>query len=146
MDIGPNPRDDLVCQQIRYEMMNSTKVKIYDDDPPLSLFIRRLADLDLIISSRLHGIILGLLFELPFIGIDSDEKILRLANRIGMNDYVIKDNDFERDCFYDLVCRILDNKRELKSNLLEQGSKLKAEAQKNCNLLKLYLNTICEQK
>lgn len=142
MDIGPNPRDDLVCQQISRQMMNSANVKIYDDDPPLELFIRRLAELDLLVSARLHGIILGLRFGLPFIGIDSDGKILRLAKKIGVDDYVIKDADFERDRFYDLVCRVLDGTRELISKLLEQGSKLKAEAQENRNLLKLHLNVI----
>ena len=145
MDIGPNPRDDLVCQQISCQMVKSAKVKIYDDDPPLGIFIRRMAGLDLLISARLHGIILGLRFGLPFIGIDSDGKIFRLANKIGMDDFVIRDEDFERYSIFNLVCKALDSKKELTGKLFEQGSKLKTEAQENCNLLKLYLNALSEK-
>ena len=145
MDIGPNPRDDLVCRQISRYMKNSANVKIYDDDPTLELFIRRLAELDLLVSARLHGIILGLRFGLPFIGIDSDGKILRLAERIGADEYVIRDADFERDCFYDVACRILDSRERLRSNFLLHRAKLSAKAKENSNLLKLYLNAICRQ-
>lgn len=145
MDIGANPRDDLVCRQIRRQMKKNANVKLYDDDPTLELFIHRLSELDLLVSARLHGIILGLRVGLPFIGIDSDGKISRLARKIQADEYVIKDVDFNRDCFYDMVCRILDGGKKLAHRLLEQTSKIGEEAQNNRYLLKSYLNTVCNQ-
>lgn len=145
MDVGPNPRDDLVCQQIRDHMMNTTQVKIYDDDPALELFISRLAELDLLVSARLHGIILGFRFGLPFIGIDSDGKVFRLAKKIGVDGYVIKDADVCQASLYDLMCRALDNKENLTRKFLERGAQLKTEAQQNRHLLNSYLSVLCSQ-
>jgi polysaccharide pyruvyl transferase WcaK-like protein len=144
MDIGPNPRDDLVCHRLRSYMTYGDRVRIFDDDPPLGEFIRRLGELDLLISARLHGIILGLRFGLPFIGIDSDGKILQLTNGLGLGDFVIKDREFNREVFLDLVKRVLAKKRELRAELIERNHELSARAAGNCDLLKKCLRTIVE--
>jgi polysaccharide pyruvyl transferase WcaK-like protein len=142
MDIGPNPRDDIICDQIKVAMTYGQKTVSYLDDAPLETFIRRLSELDLLVSARLHGIILGLRYGLPFIGIDSDGKIPQLAAQIDMNHYVIKDSDFSRDQFYDIVCKALENRIELRKTLLAQFSELKLKAQINSDMLKSYLNKI----
>lgn len=145
MDIGPNPRDELVCQQIHRVMVHSVHAQTYDDDPTLELFISRLAELDLLVSARLHGIILSARFGVPCIGIDSDGKVFRLASTIGVDEYVMKDADVDRDSMYNLMCKALDNRENLTKKLLEQGAQLKAQAQKNRILLDAYLNVLCTQ-
>jgi polysaccharide pyruvyl transferase WcaK-like protein len=142
MDITPNPRDDLVCHLLKNCMVNKDSVKVLDDDPPLAEFIRRLGELDLLVSARLHGIILGLRFGLPFIGIDSDGKIERLASSIGYSDYVIKDFDFNHNTFYDLACRALDQYRELRQDLLRHGALMRNRANENRILLERCLGSI----
>ncbi len=144
LDIGPNPRDDLICSRIKQMMSHPQKVKIYDDDASLGTFVYRLSELDLLVSARLHGIILGLRFGLPFIGIDSDGKIPQLCDTIGMSEYVIKDTDFSRDRFYDTACKALKSTSELRKSLIERNAELKLKAQENCKFLKLYLNSFCE--
>lgn len=135
MDIGPNPRDDLICHQLKKRMRYPESVEVMDDDPPLNEFIRRLGELNLLVSARLHGIILGLRYGLPFLGIDSDGKIPRLAGAIGVSDRVISDSDFERDRFYNLAFDILEKAEELRSHLLKEGIKMRDQAEKNREIL-----------
>ncbi len=142
MDIGPNPRDDLICHRLRGYMTYGDRVQVLDDDPPLDEFIRRLSELDLLVSARLHGIILGLRFGLPFIGIDSDGKIPQLANVLGMGEFVIRDREFTREVFLSLVERILKNKRELRAELVERNRELSTRAAQNGALLRKCLESL----
>ncbi len=141
MDIGLNPRDDLVCSHIRGQMIHADKAEVLDDDPPLEEFVRRLSELDLLVSARLHGIILGLRYGLPFIGIDSDGKIPRLADRIGVGKFVIKDADFDKDRFYNLAAEALEDGEGLRNNLRRHGEELRSIARQNCDLLRSCLNS-----
>lgn len=146
MDIGPNPRDDLVCQRLRQDMVHGDAVEVLDDDPPLNEFVRRLGKLDLLISARLHGIILGLRFGLPFIGIDSDGKIATMAATIGRDDCVIRDVDFDKDRLVSLALTVIERKNELRQELLECGARLRANAEENRHLLRRCLSAIAEEK
>lgn len=136
MDLGPNPRDDLICYRLRSYMVNYGSAEVQDDDPPLDEFVRRLSELDLLISARLHGIILGLRFGLPFIGIDSDGKIQQMADSIGYGKHVFKDADFEQDRFFDLAVRMLDEGPELRQDLTRHGEGLRHRAEGNREALK----------
>jgi len=84
-----------------------------------------------LISARLHGIILGLRFGLPFIGIDSDGKVMRVASSIGYDNLVIKDLDFNRNLFFNLVEHILNQRLELRQDLLQKGELMRNRAKKN---------------
>ncbi|RJP79145.1 MAG: hypothetical protein C4524_05720 [Candidatus Zixiibacteriota bacterium] len=131
MDLGPNPRDDLMCYRLRSQMVNYGAAEVEDDDPPLEEFVRRLSELDLLVSARLHGIILGLRFGLPFIGLDSDGKIAHLAQSLGYGDYVLRDEEFDRDRFIALVLKVLENRAEIQQDLLRQGQALRQAAGRN---------------
>ncbi|MCX6639777.1 MAG: polysaccharide pyruvyl transferase family protein [bacterium] len=131
MDIGPNPRDDLICHRIKTLMVRQNFVRVFDDDPPLNEFIRRLSELNLLISDRLHGIILGMRFGLPFIGIDSDGKIVKMASGIGYNQQVVEDEAIERDLLFDLIDRTLKNRQETRQDLQRHGMDLRRKAQEN---------------
>ena len=146
MDVGPNPRDDLICRRLRRYMVHGYAVRAFDDDPSLFEFVRRLGELDLLVSARLHGIILGLRFGLPFIGIDSDGKIAQLATSIGRDDCIIKDVDFNRDSFYELAGNVLDRRRELRDELLRTGAELRSRAEENRRLLGECLNGIVQEQ
>lgn len=131
MDLGPNPRDDLICYRLRSYMVNYGAAEVQDDDPPLDEFVRRLSELDLLVSARLHGIILGLRFGLPFIGIDSDGKIQQMADSIGYGKHVLKDGDFEKDRFFDLAVRMLNERSELRRDLIRHGEVMRHRAESN---------------
>ena len=131
MDIGPNPRDDLICHRVLNYMVLRDRAEIQDDDPDLSEFVRRLGELDLLISSRLHGIILGMRFGLPFIGIDSDGKIREHASSIGFQDYVVRDADLDRDVLYALASQALSHKEKIRAELLHHQAVMKSRAEQN---------------
>jgi len=134
MDVGPNPRDDLICRRLRRYMVHGYAVRAFDDDPSLFEFVRRLGEL------------LGLRFGLPFIGIDSDGKIAQLATSIGREDWIIKDVDFNRDSFYELAGNVLDRRRELRDELLSTGAELRSRAEENRRLLGECLNGIVQEQ
>ncbi|MFH1862729.1 MAG: polysaccharide pyruvyl transferase family protein [bacterium] len=131
MDLGPNPRDDLVCEKIRSQMVHLARCVTCADDPPLYEFIKRLGELDLLISARLHGIILGLRFGLPFIGIDSDGKIQHFARSIGCEDWVIKDAELTYQRLVEMINAALDRQEELRCFLKDKNSELRARAEIN---------------
>ncbi len=131
MDVGPNPRDDLICHRVQNYMVHRNRADILDDDPDLPEFVRRLGKLDLLISSRLHGIILGMRFGLPFIGIDSDGKIREHASSIGFQDYVVRDVDLDRDALYELAARILSQQEKIRAELLRHQAIMKMRAEQN---------------
>jgi polysaccharide pyruvyl transferase CsaB len=131
MDLGPNPRDDLVCHHLRLLMVHRESTRIMDGDPPLTEFIRRLGELDLLISDRLHGIILGMRFGLPFIGIDSDGKIGQMAKGIGHDSAVIHDQALERDLLFEMIERSLNYRDSIRSDLREKGRTLRQRSQEN---------------
>jgi len=142
LDIGPNPRDDLICHKLRHYMVHGDAAEVLDDDPPLDEFVRRLANLDLLISARLHGLILGLRFGLPFIGIDSDGKIEHFAQSIGLGDYAIRDSDLNRDILCDLAARVFLDRDRLRKDLLRQGILKRDLARENRRRLKECLESI----
>ena len=146
MDITPNPRDDLVCHRLKDYMVNTHSVEVWDDNPPLDDFIRRLIELDLLVSARLHGIILGLRFGLPFIGIDSDGKIEQMTRSIGYNNYLIKDINFDRGIFYNLAQRALDQRNELRQDLLRHEALMRERSNENRILLQRCLHSIHEEQ
>jgi len=122
-------------------MAFADQVEVLDDDPSLEQFIHRLADLDLLVSARLHGIILGLRYGLPFIGIESDQKILRLASHMEINDCVIRDVDFDKDSFYKMAASSISRQEATREYLREQSSYLKTAAMRNCDLLGHTINS-----
>jgi len=142
MDIGSNPRDDLICHKLRHYMVRGDAAEVLDDDPPLEEFVRRLANLDLLISARLHGLILGLRFGLPFIGIDSDGKIEHFAQSVGLGDYAIRDLDLNRDRLLDLAARVFSDRDRLRKDLLRQGLIKRDLARENRQRLKECLEKI----
>jgi polysaccharide pyruvyl transferase WcaK-like protein len=131
MDLGPNPRDDLICLRLRTYMVHAEAAEIQDDDPPLNEFMRRLSELDLLISDRLHGIILGMRFGLPFIGLDSDGKIEHLAVSLGLGRAVIPDREMDRDRLYRLALEMVDRGLELRTEILRHGLIMRDRAKQN---------------
>jgi polysaccharide pyruvyl transferase WcaK-like protein len=142
MDIGPNPRDDLICHRVQNYMVHRHRADILDDDPDLPEFVRRLGELDLLISSRLHGIILGMRFGLPFIGIDSDGKISEHAASIGFQDYVVRDADLDRDLLYEMASRALARKEMIRAELLRHHAVMKNRAEQNRTELRHCLESV----
>lgn len=142
MDLGPNPRDDLVCMRLRSYMVHPEAAQVMGDDPSLDEFVRRLGELDLLISDRLHGIILGMRFGLPFIGIDSDGKIEHMAVSLGLGDLVFKDCDMDRDRLYRLALQILERGQDLRTEILRHGLIQRERACQNRIILKRCLEKV----
>jgi len=123
-------------------MVRGDAAQVMDDDPSLDEFVKRLANLDLLISARLHGLILGLRFGLPFIGIDSDGKIEHFAQSIGMGDYAIQDSDLNRDLLLDLAARLFSDRDRLRNDLRRHGIMKRDLARENRRRLKECLERI----
>jgi polysaccharide pyruvyl transferase WcaK-like protein len=145
MDIGPNPRDDLICQRIKHHMVYNEKATVFDDDVPLDEFIRRLGNLDVLVSARLHGIIMGMRFGLPFVGIDSDGKIPRLAKQFELDDFVIKDTELRKENLYTSIKRAVGDNRALREHLAAHNSIISTASEENFGILEKTLKAISKK-
>jgi polysaccharide pyruvyl transferase WcaK-like protein len=145
MDIGPNPRDDLICQRIKHHMVYNEKATVFDDDVPLDEFIRRLGNLDVLVSARLHGIIMGMRFGLPFVGIDSDGKIPRLAKQFELDDFVIKDTELRKENLYTSIKRAVGDNRALREHLAAHNSIISTASEENFGILEKTFKAISKK-
>jgi polysaccharide pyruvyl transferase WcaK-like protein len=145
MDLGPNPRDDLVCHRLHRYMVHHDAAQVMDDDPTLDEFVRRLGELDLLISDRLHGIILGMRFGLPFIGLDSDGKIEHFAASLGLGEMVIRDREIDRDQLYRKAMDLLDRGQDLRTEILRHAIIQRDRAVTNRAALQRCLEEVARQ-
>jgi polysaccharide pyruvyl transferase WcaK-like protein len=92
-----------------------------------------LGSADLIVSQRLHGLILAVLYGIPLIGISEDPKIDRFLKELGQRNIpVITDENF-----YSVLAVVLDMwewREEFKKNARKILPDFKIRARKNSEL------------
>jgi polysaccharide pyruvyl transferase WcaK-like protein len=94
---------------------------------------------DLIISQRLHGLILALLYGIPVIGISADSKIDRFLKELGQKNISL----LTEDNFYQVLAVILDTwewRDEFKKHAKKLLPDFRGRAKKNSELPFLPLN------
>ncbi|MBI5410259.1 MAG: polysaccharide pyruvyl transferase family protein [Nitrospirae bacterium] len=93
--------------------------------------------LDLVISMRLHGIIMGLSMGVPVLALTyaDESKISNLMKRVGREEDVFHVNDLDAEKLLSRLKAVLARNDEFKRDLREKVIHLKREAEKSFELL-----------
>jgi polysaccharide pyruvyl transferase CsaB len=93
--------------------------------------------LDLMISMRLHGIIMGISMGVPVIALTyvNESKIRNLMKRIGHDEDVFYVNDLDTEKILSRIENIVSRNNEFKQDIREKAVYLKREAEKSIELL-----------
>lgn len=93
--------------------------------------------MDLIISMRLHGLIMGLTVNVPVIAITYKEesKLKNLMKRINHEDKLFNVCDLEKEKLLEKIDYILSENKEIKEDLKKIVSSLREEIEENNDLL-----------
>jgi polysaccharide pyruvyl transferase WcaK-like protein len=92
---------------------------------------------DLMITQRFHGIVLALIYGIPFIAVSEDSKITGFLNEIN-HGYVFK--EFERSRILGALKEIWENRNKNQEILLSRLPALGERAEKNTEAIKNVIN------
>jgi polysaccharide pyruvyl transferase WcaK-like protein len=81
------------------------------------------ASLDLLVSFRLHPVILSSLNSLPAISISYDSKCSQFMESIGLQDYILDLGDFSSDSVFELISKLESNLDGIRSDVFRAISK-----------------------
>jgi len=115
-----NKKSDLeINKKLKSLINHKNNVVIYSDYKHPKDIINKISEMDIMISMRLHGLIVSASFGIPSIGLIYDKKITNFLSQINMEDYLIDLNNFN-DSF------ILEKKfNELLNNYNDSTKKIK---------------------
>src|SRR3990172_12406637 len=117
-------------------MMTRKSVIIEEELNPQEL-LTVIGGMDLLISMRLHGVIMGISMNVPVIGLTYKEetKISNLMNRIDQNENLFEVDDFDRERILNRVEHILSKKEYFKQVQREKHSLLSQMAERGLERL-----------
>lgn len=117
-------------------MMTRKSIIIEDELNPQEL-LTVIGGMDLLISMRLHGVIMGISMNVPVIGLTYKEetKISNLMNRIDQNENLFEVDDFDRERILNRVEHILSKKEHFKQVQREKHSLLSQMAERGLERL-----------
>ncbi len=136
--------DHLMDYKISKELndrLGSRDVEIHTyKDHNLKEMCRIISGLDLMVSSRLHGLIFSLKYGIPMIGLESDERFEYFFDYIGSKDFV----DFRKKVDVNKLGRMIQNtlaRKNSKKKLLDKLDQMTKKAELNSIILKKFLNS-----
>lgn len=96
---------------------------------------------DVAVTERLHAVIFSCIYSKPFLAVNYDPKVLSFCIEMGMEDYVIGLESFDKDRIISQFDSLIKNKALLQKKLSDMASSKRILAQNNANcaytLLKL---------
>jgi polysaccharide pyruvyl transferase WcaK-like protein len=95
-----------------------------------------ISNLNVVVSMKLHPLIISSLAKVPFIAISTHFKIADFMSQIGMQDYVIDVQNISSTQIYDRVRHILNNTASINAMLDENVGRLREKAVISAQLLK----------
>ena len=134
---GDADRD--ASEQVSRAMEQSQQVFLPPGQMEPGAVARRLGEMDLVVSMRLHGLILAGLQKVPCVGISYDPKVSQFMQAAGMGEWV---SDFSAVQADDLARQILQawaNRVEIKDHLRQVIPSLQEKADKNADLASVLL-------
>jgi polysaccharide pyruvyl transferase WcaK-like protein len=81
MDTARNPKDELVCEEIKDRMCWNRQVRILAGDYGYEDFLALYGLMDLVISSRYHALVFASMAHVPLVGISSER--LKTQDKVG---------------------------------------------------------------
>ena len=124
MDLAPNPRDDIVCQDIVQLMNRKDSAIILEGDFSEDDIISIYSLMDLVISLRFHALVFGSMMIVPLIGIHSrgQAKVERLMKALGQDSRCISAENVitNPDCLVSLVKEVWSDREQIQKQLVLQ--------------------------
>jgi polysaccharide pyruvyl transferase WcaK-like protein len=136
MDIN----DEAFCDEI-IESAGRDCIKIDLSSPGLKEVMSLFSIMDLVISMRLHGLILASRLAVPVIGISGVSKNVNFLANLGylQNDIDVDELSFEK--FKDIFHSIWPDREKIKENIKDKMASIKKQEEKNFKTLLNFLNT-----
>ncbi|MBM7649334.1 polysaccharide pyruvyl transferase CsaB [Bacillus ectoiniformans] len=132
------PQDIDVTEDIYREMVHKDKVTIYKDNLPPDQLVNMAGEMDLLIGTRLHSLILAVAAGTPVIGVSYHPKVAAFMESTKQASFLVdipKLSDHTR--FYEILQSEMDRgwkKRQL--DLFDLSDQMREEALKGVTLLK----------
>jgi len=149
MDVAKNPRDDLVCREILDMMVRKKDAYLLNPGLNPSEVSGIIKAMDLVISQRLHALILSCCMNTPMVGISTtgeQDKCKMFMEDIGQGNRcfdassIIDEN--KKNTFFALLDETWKNRETINNELRFKAHDLKEKASMNIELLSRYLNNI----
>jgi len=149
MDVAENPRDDLTCRGIKDMMLKKEDAFLLEPGLNPSEVSGLIEAMDLVISQRLHALILSCSMNTPMIGISStggQDKCKIFMEDIGQGNRcfdassIIDEN--QKNTFFALLDETWKNRETIKKELRLKAHDLKERSSKNLEFLSSYLNNL----
>jgi len=148
MDVSGNARDDLVCKEIIDLMTRKEHAIFIEPGLTASEMTALIEHLDLVVSQRLHALILSCSMNTPMIGIASkgaEDKCRVFMQDIGQEDLCMDIesiiDESHADNLYRVIEGVWESRREIKQKLKPKADELRAKSMENVNLLNHYLRS-----
>ncbi len=120
---------DVVTAKKLGALMESRSSMILEDLNPQEL-IGVMQGLDIVISMRLHGLIMGLAAGIPVVALTYSEesKIRNLMKRLGQERCLFDVRNLEKQRLLDVIKNLLSGTAEIRKKLLEEMNALRSQA------------------
>jgi len=102
-------------------------VQEYQDD--FFAILHQIKSAEFVIGTRLHSLIFSSLAGVPFVGISYSEKVENFMSELGLEDYCLKNNEFENDSLQDKITKMIENSENIRRILNEKVLKMKKHAE-----------------
>ncbi len=147
MDVASNPRDDLVCKEIFELMSHKDSALVLTDELSASETAGLIKKMDLVISQRLHALILSSSMNVPMLAIASTnkyDKCRKFMENINQNKRCIDAENVVDDARNDSIFKLIDNTWESRSQIQKELESeinlLKERASLSANLMDSFLS------
>ncbi|NCC50813.1 MAG: glycosyltransferase [Spartobacteria bacterium] len=131
----PGQDDDVLCREIYERCQAKDRVAILADPCTPAQVKTVLCAAHLVITMRMHAMIMGAGCGVPFIGISLSEKFSDLAGQLAMSDYLIPIQEINIDNLNTKAEDALNNRREISRQLAPRAARLAERARLNIALL-----------
>ncbi|MBB3699812.1 polysaccharide pyruvyl transferase family protein [Flammeovirga yaeyamensis] len=103
----------------------------FEEKASLGTFLKSIAQVDLVVSMRYHGIITSVLNEIPVISIDVQQKMDAIMRNYDLYNYNIKVDDFSKDTLLSKVKHIEDNNVDTLKKIQDKNKEVKQNIRKS---------------
>ncbi len=124
---------DIAASKRLAALMNEKSCMITEELSPQE-FLAALQHVDLVISMRFHGLVMGLTANVPVIALTfrQEAKLHNMMKRVRQNESLFEVGNLEQKAFLERIEYILSHHETIKIQLVQLVSSLKEEAEK-CN-------------
>ena len=135
-----NVQDIVAAQDIVSLLDSSEQVEIVDQRLSVDDILSLLTEMDLVIGTRLHSLILSFVAGVPGVAFAYQPKVLAFYQRIGMEEFVIPVSpnnleDISPEKVVHLLERIIQDKDIIRPHMQETLEQLRREAQVSMDLI-----------